>query len=132
MDDRARRDWRLLAPMLPTAGLEEVRRCLLTGDRRLVLGRTTVPNAEPRNAMEPCLRGCPIVICGMAEGLTTVGECQGYFEVLADRLSRAIGTDDGCYWLLTWLDTTGREDVAAALVPLLDEELSRQTTTVVA
>ena len=112
-----RKVWREgLAPLLPTAGLEALRRALTTDDARLLQGATTSP--PPLQCVQdwPVEAACVIGYCGwQGEGLVTVGEVEEFFARMCFEVDQRLGEPAACRWLLNWFDETPRDEVCRAL-----------------
>jgi hypothetical protein len=121
------RAWRTgFAPFIATGGLEALRRALWEDDRRLIQNCTTQP--PPLCTFEDCpaVCGCALAICGMGEGLTTVGQLDDYFHRLCRQAEEALGWETGPSVFLNYFDDTPRERMRAELLEEVSRELERR------
>ena len=85
-------------------------------DPRLNQGYTTDP--PPLMAVQDWpveSVGCPLAMCGVLEGLETVGDVEEYFARLCFEIDNRLGEPGGVRWLLNWHDETPRAEVFSEL-----------------
>lgn len=85
-------------------------------DPRLGQGYTTDP--PPLMAVQDWpveSVGCPIAMCGVLEGLETIGEVEEYFARLCFEIDNRLGEPAGVRHLLNWHDENPRAEVFSEL-----------------
>jgi hypothetical protein len=123
-----RKVWREgLAPLLSTAGLEALRKALVTDDARLLQGATTSP--PPLQCVQdwPVEAACVIGYCGwQGEGLETVGEVEEFFARLCFEVDQRLGEPAACRWLLNWFDEAPRDEMRRLLLAEVSRTLAQR------
>lgn len=123
-----RKAWREgLAPQLSAASLEALEKALRDDSPKLMQGATTSP--PPLQCVKdwPCEAGCLIGYCGMAEGMSTVGEVEEFFARACFEIDNRLGAPAGCRWLLNWWDETPRTEALASLLYEVKLEQARRS-----
>ncbi len=118
-----RHAWNKAAPLISTKALTALRRALEDDDVRLIQQRTTHPTALLENHHKPCGGACLLGFCGMAEGLKTVEEVEGYFARMCFEIDQKMGEPAGVRWLLNFWDEEQREFAFCAILAAVCEEL---------
>ncbi len=124
--------WRMVwrdgvAPVLGTAGLEALRKALLSDDQRLLQGSTTAP--PPLQCVQewPVEGACGISYCGwQGEGLETVGEVEEFFARICFEVDQRLGEPAACRWFLNWYDETPREEMRRELLAEVNRTIAQR------
>jgi hypothetical protein len=122
-----RKVWRDgFVPLLSDEALAALETALRADDKRLIQGATTQPPPLICCQDWPCEGGCLVGYCGMAEGLTTVGEVEMFFARVCFEVDTRLGEPAGCRWLLNWWDETPRAEALAEMLEEVEREKSRR------
>jgi hypothetical protein len=118
--------WReAVAPLLPTRGLEVLRRALERDDPWLVQGATTDPPPLEEALDRPVQAACAIGYCGwLGDGLATVAEVEKYFAGVCRAADERLGEPAGIRPFLAFFDDTPRQEMRLALLAEVDLELA--------
>ncbi len=123
-----RKVWREgMAPQLSPAGLEALRRALMTDDARLLQGATTTP--PPLQCVQdwPVEAACVLGYCGwQGEGLETVAEVEEFFARACFEADQRLGEPAACRWFLNWYDETPREEMRRLLLAEVNRSLAQR------
>ena len=123
-----RKVWREgLAWQVSTAGLEALRRALVTDDPRLLQGATTTP--PPLQCVQdwPVEGACALGFCGwQGDELTTVGEVEEYFARSCFEADQRLGEPAACRWFLNWFDETPRDEMRRQLLAEVNRALAQR------
>jgi hypothetical protein len=121
-----RKVWREgMAPQLSPAGLEALRRALLTDDGRLLQGATTTP--PPLQCVQdwPVEAACVLGFCGwQADGLETVSQVEEFFARACFEADQRLGEPAACRWFLNWYDETPRDEMRRLLLAEVNRSLA--------
>jgi hypothetical protein len=123
-----RKVWREgLAPPISTAGLEALRRGLLTDDARLLQSATTSPPPLACVQDWPVDGACALGYCGwQGDGLETVAEVEEYFARSCFECDQLLGEPAACRWFLNWFDETPREEMRRLLLAEVNRSLAQR------
>jgi hypothetical protein len=116
-----------VAPLLPTAGLEALKRALTDDDARLLQGATTTP--PPLQCVQdwPVEAACALGFCGwQGENLETVAEVEEFFARTCFEIDQRLGEPAACRWFLNWFDETPREEMRQLLLPEVQRVLAQR------
>lgn len=112
------------APLLPTAGLEAVKRAIKRDDPRLLQGATVAPIALQANKQRRIEGACALGISMQhGEDLRTVGELERHFGDLCTDVDERLGEPAACRWFLAWYDDAPRDVMRQELLVEVDREL---------
>ena len=122
------RVWSVVAPKLPTRGLERLRQALAEDSDTLIGGATTDPPPLVMFTDFPCRGACvagyPFAFGG--EAPLTVAQAEEKFAALAQEVDGECGETGAMRYLTNWWDEGDRTRNRAALLPLVDAELQRR------
>ncbi|QVL31121.1 hypothetical protein KIH39_20050 [Telmatocola sphagniphila] len=115
------------APLLPTLGLEALRKALKRDDSRILQGATTYPLAVKPNRLEPIKACCALSYCGWrGESLNSVGEIEQHFDEICAEAGNRLGHPEACRPFLEWYDTTPRSAMRFGLLGEIDRTLNER------
>ncbi len=115
------------APLLSLTELDALERGLIGNDSRLIQGASTSPPASRGVDTWPCEGACLIAYAGwQGGGLVTVAEVEEFFVRVCCEVERRLGEIAGTRHLLQWFDDSPRDEMRAALLPEVQEELRRR------
>jgi hypothetical protein len=124
--DAWRKVWReAVAPLLPTRGLEALRRALERDDPALVQGVTTDPPPLEEAMDRPVQGACAIGHCGwLGQGLGSVAAVEEYFAAVCRAADERLGEPAGIRPFLAFFDDTPRQQMRLALLEEVGLELA--------
>ncbi len=106
-----------LAPLLSDEALNALKEGLANDDPSLIQGATSSPPPLHCVADWPLVGACLVGYCGWkGDGLETVGEVEEWFARMCFEIDQRVGEPAGCRWLLSWYDTTPRDEMRALLL----------------
>jgi hypothetical protein len=111
-------------PLVKLDTLHQLWMALGSDDERLQQGYTTYP--APIMAVQDWpveTVGCPLAMCGIIEGLETVGEVSEYFARMSTQIDMRLGEPAGCRWLYNWYDSAPRAEAFSELFREIGEYL---------
>ena len=114
------------APILPTAGLEYAAEILRNDDKRLLQGATTKPPGMACVEDWPCEGGCFLAMCGLGNGLETVGEVQAFFAQACFDADQLLKESAACRYFLNWADDTPRDEMRRELLMEVERTLAER------
>jgi hypothetical protein len=103
-------------PLAKLDTLHQLWLALGSDDERLQQGYTTYP--APIMAVQDWpveTVGCPLAMCGILEGMETVGETEEFFARLAFEIDNRLKTPGGVRFILNWWDNTPRAEAFSEL-----------------
>jgi hypothetical protein len=123
-----RKVWREgLVPQLSAAGLQALRRGLLSDDERLLQGSTITPPALQCVQDWPVEGACALAYCGwQGDGLETVAEVEEFFARACFEVDQTLGEPAACRWFLNWFDDTPREEMRSLLLAEVERALAQR------
>jgi hypothetical protein len=123
-----RKVWREgMAPQLSPAGLEALRRALVSDDARLIQGATTTP--PPLQCVQdwPVEAACVLGFCGwQGDRLETVAQVEEFFARACFEADQRLGEPAACRWFLNWYDETPREEMRRQLLVEVNRALAQR------
>ena len=125
-----RKVWRDgFAPVLSTAGLQELRKGLVRDDARLTQGATTTPPPLQCVLDWPVEGACALGYCAwQGDGLESVGEVEEFFARACFEADQRLGEPAACRWFLNWYDDTPREEMRTLLLGEVNRTLAERFT----
>src|SRR5438309_341588 len=125
-----RKVWRDgVAPVLSTAGLQELRKALVRDDARLTQGATTTPPPLQCVLDWPVEGACALGYCAwQGDGLESVGEVEEFFARACFEADQRLGEPAACRWFLNWYDDTPREQMRRELLAEVNLTLAERFT----
>ena len=125
-----RKVWRDgFAPVLSTAGLQELRKALMRDDGRLTQGSTTTPPPLQCVLDWPVEGACALGYCAwQGDGLESVGEVEEFFARACFEADQRLGEPAACRWFLNWYDDTPREEMRTQLLAEVNRTLAERFT----
>ena len=125
-----RKVWRDgFAPVLSTAGLQELRKALVRDDGRLTQGATTMPPPLQCVLDWPVEGACALGYCAwQGDGLESVGEVEEFFARACFEADQRLGEPAACRWFLNWYDDTPREEMRTQLLAEVNRTLAERFT----
>lgn len=115
------------APVLPTAGLQSLRKALRDDDGRLLQGATTTP--PPMMCVQdwPVEATCAVGFCAwQGEELETVGEVEEFFARACFEADQRLGEPAACRYFLNWFDDTPRDTMRRLLLEEVERVLAER------
>src|SRR5689334_10593537 len=98
-----------LVPLFSTRELEALQQALARDDIRLIQNSTCTPPPSEIFHEEAVEGACAVGFCGwQADGLTTVGDVEGFFIRTCLAADEALGEPAACRHFLNWFDETPR------------------------
>jgi hypothetical protein len=125
-----RKVWRDgFAPVLSTAGLQELRKALVRDDARLTQGATTTPPPLQCVLDWPVEGACALGYSAwQGDGLESVGEVEEFFARACFEADQRLGEPAACRWFLNWYDDTPREEMRTLLLSEVNRTLAERFT----
>jgi hypothetical protein len=108
--------WRTAAPLISTPALLALRKALEEDDGRLIQTYTTEPTPILGNYRRACTGACLLGFVGLAEGLRTVQEVEGFFASFCGRIAEKMGEPGGAHYLLNAWDELPRAEAFCLLL----------------
>jgi hypothetical protein len=106
-----------MVPILELCHLEALERGLITDDKTLIQGGTTMPPPLQACADWPVEAACGISYMGWkGDSLKTVEDVESFFANFCAAIDKQMGEPAACRYFLNWFDETPREDMIALLL----------------
>lgn len=119
-----RRVWNVAAPLLPEKGLVALLAALRADSRELIQDYTVLPVLQGDVPVEgACLLG---YVGWKGGGHDSVSDVQRYFALICSEIDNRLGGSAESRYLTNWWDSNPRTEVVAAMIPLVEAELSRR------
>lgn len=124
-----RKVWRDgVEPCLPTAGLEALRKALISDDPRLIQGATTMPPPLMCVADFNVEAACALGFCGWkGEDLPLVAEVEEFFAKKCYEIDQLMNEPAACRWFINWFDETPRDEMRRELLAEVNRSLALRT-----